>query len=73
MDRRARDDAEATEEEADGLEVFAKLDGASADFARGARVGGGGKVGVGAALDEGFAVVEQVADCLLYTSDAADE
>ena len=41
---------------------LAWLDRALADDARGAIIiGGGGRVGVGAALDEGFAVVEQVA------------
>ena len=44
-----------------GLEVRAELGGAFADFARGAVVGGGGYIRIGTALDELFAVVEQVA------------
>ena len=48
-------------EAAEGLEVRAELKRALADEARGAIVGGGGHIRIGAALDELFAVVEQVA------------
>ena len=48
-------------EAAEGREVRAELGGAFADFARGANFGGGGYIRIGAALDELFAVVEQVA------------
>ena len=48
-------------EAAEGREVRAELGGAFANFARSAVVGGGGYIRIGAALDESFAVVEQVA------------
>ena len=48
-------------EAAEGREVRAELKRALADEARGAIVGRGGRIRIGAALDELFAVVEQVA------------